>query len=293
MRCTAIRMIRSYSFYALFVFLLIACKKGDKVPSYLEIPSVVVLDGNDTLTSKITDVWVYADQQALGSWELPARIPVLKEGTVNIQVSPAVKRNGMYDDRDRYSFYTWWNGPVDLGVKETTRIQPHVTYVDGLDIWHESFEDAGFQLIVSQDSDTTLHRFTTTEHPEVQQLPGSEAAGGFVLDQAHPYMRAYTDEDFEPTGGPMYLEVDFSTNVQLTIGVLYVQAGEPVATPYVYLAPTADAGTVLPTWNKVYIDLSPVFNLGISQRDFYIEASAPANGTARIYLDNLKLVRFQ
>ena len=286
-------MIRFYYFLLLLPFFFSACKKGEKVPSYLEIPAVTVLQGDDTLTSKITDVWVYADQQLLGSWELPARIPVIAEGSTFIQVSPAIKRNGMFDDRDRYPFYTWWSGYVDLQAKGSTTILPNVTYMDELDVWQETFEEPGFQLVVSEASDTTLLRFTPTDHPEVQQLPGSTAAGGFVLDQAHPYLRAYSDQDFAPTGGPMYLEIDFSTNVQLTIGVLYVDGGAPVATPFVYLTPTASSTSILPTWNKVYIDLSPVFNLGISQRDFYIEASAPAGGIAHVYLDNIKLVRNQ
>ena len=286
-------MIRLYCTYLFLLILFSACKKGEKIPSYLEIPAVVVVEGSDTLTSKITDVWVYANEQLLGSWELPARIPVLHEGTTSIQVSPAIKRNGMFDDRDRYPFYSWWRGSVDLQLKETTVLRPNVDYVDELEVWTETFEEPGFQLVVSQESDSTLLRFTPTEHPEVQQLPVSTAAGGFVLDQSHPYLRAYSDEDFAPTGGPMYLEIDFSTTVQLTIGVLFVQAGTAVASPFVYLTPTADSNSSLPTWNKVYIDLSPVFNLGVSQRDFYIEASAPASGTARIYLDNLKLVRFQ
>ena len=263
------------------------------MPSYLEIPAVTVMNGADTITSKITDIWVYADEQLLGSWELPARVPVLGEGTATIRVAPAVKRNGMFDDRDRYPFYTSWSAAIDLGPKESIQLKPVIAYVDGLDVWAERFEEPGIQLVVSEASDTTLLRYTSTTDPQVQQLPGSQAAGGFVLDQAHPYLRAYTDEDFQPTGGPMYLEIDYSTNAQLTIGVLFVQAGTAVATPFVYLAPTAASGAVLPAWNKVYIDLSPVFNLGISQRDFYVEASAPAGGMANVFLDNLKLIRYQ
>ena len=114
-----------------------------------------------------------------------------------------------------------------------------------------------------------------------------------MLDEAHPFLRAFSDEDFAATGGPMYLELDYSTNVQLTVGVMFIQAGSTIASPFVYLNATAASTSVLPTWNKAYIDLSPVFNLGISQRDFYIEATAPAGGIARVYLDNIKLVRHQ
>ncbi|MDQ3099779.1 MAG: hypothetical protein M3R08_00210 [Bacteroidota bacterium] len=288
-------MIRLYWFFLLVLFFLAACRKGDKVPSYIEIPgvSVVAMSGSGTSTSKITDVWVYANDQLLGTWELPARIPIIAEGTTKIQVSPAVKRNGMYDDRARYPFYTWWTEMVDLQLKASIILQPQVAYEPDLDIWSETFEDPGFQFIVAESSDTTLIRFTPAEHPEVQQLEGSAAAGGWVLDQAHPYMRIYTDEDFPATGGPMFLEVDFSTNVALTMGVLFLDAGQSVSQPFVYLSPTVEGSGSVPVWNKVYIDLSPIYNLGIAQRDIYFEATAPSGGVARVYLDNVKLVRNQ
>lgn len=288
-------MIKFYGCCSLLLLSLAACKKGDKVPAYLDIPGVTVAaaNGAGTTTSKITDVWVYANDELLGSWELPARIPVLAEGSTTIKISPAVKRNGMYDDRFRYPFYTWWTGTVDLRSEEISYIQPQVEYQPDLDTWIETFEDPGFQFIVSEESDTTLIRFTPAQHPEVTQLEGSQAAGGFVLDQAHPYVRIYSDQDFAPTGGPMVLEVDYSTNVQLTVGVMFLQSGTPIIEPFVYLVPTVDGDAVAPVWNKVYIDLAPIFNLGISQRDIYFEATAPSQGVARVYLDNVKLVRDQ
>jgi hypothetical protein len=45
-------------------------------------------------------------------------------------------------------------------------------------------------------------------------------------------------------------------------------------------------------WNKIYVDLSPVFNTGISQRDIYIEGNLPdGSSMSRVLLDNIKLVR--
>ncbi len=287
-------MVRHYGFALFLLFILGACKKGDKVPAYIDITGMTVTEaGAGNVTSKITDVWVYADQELLGVWELPARVPVLSEGSTTIQISPAIQGNGMFDDRVRYPFYTWWSATVDLRPEEVHTLEPVVTYTPDLNVWTEAFEDPGYQLIVAQSSDTTLIRFTPAEHPDVPLLEGSLAAGGFVLDQDRPYMRVYTDQDFAPTGGPMFLELDYSTNVILTVGVLFVQGGTPVSQPYVYLVPTVAGSGVIPGWNKVYIDLSPVFNLGISQRDIFFEATAPGEGVARVYLDNIKLVRNQ
>ncbi len=283
-------MIRLYLIFFLILISIAGCKKGDKVPAYLEIPEMVVVsaNGNDTITSRITDAWIYANDELLGVWEIPARVPVLAEGNTRLQISPAVKRNGMYDDRFRYPFFQLWNGEAELVKEGTSIVRPQIRYINNVDLWTEAFEDAGMQLSVTAESDTGLLRYTPANDPD--HLLNGTAAGGFVLDQQHPYIRAYTEQDFNVTGGPVCLELDYSTNVVLTVGVLFSQNNSEQAQPFVYLVPTTEA-TNLPTWNKIYIDLSPIFNLAISQRDLYFEAWAPEGGTAKVYLDNIKLVR--
>jgi hypothetical protein len=284
-------MIKYYG--CLFLLLIAGCRKGDKVPAYLEVNSVAVTPVagvSGTTTSRVTDIWVYDGDVLLGTWEVPARIPILREGPSRIQITPAVKRNGMYDDRVRYPFYTWWSGTVDLMKEETTVLDPQVSYIPQTDIWVEAFESAGVQLSVAQGSNVELQRFNPQQHPDIV-LPGGSPAGGFVLPGPDSHVRFITTENFNPTGGPMFLELDYSTNVVLTVGISYSAGGTINAEPYVYLTPTLQGDVMQPAWNKVYIDLSPVFNLSIAQRNFYFEASGPANGTGRIYLDNIRLVR--
>jgi hypothetical protein len=276
----------------LFVLLvLVGCAKGDKVPSYLEIPAVTVsttqLQGAPT--SRITDVWVSVNDELLGVWELPARIPVLYEGPVEIRVDAGIKRNGMFDDRLRYPFFTPYTTQTTLTLKNTTTIEPVVNYSDQADFWIEAFEDPGTLLNVTPASDTTLLRFTPAEFPDL--VLNNSPCGGFVLDGDHQYIRLYTDQDFEVFGGPVFLELDYRTDMQFTIGVLYVLDGTPRVEPFVYVVPTVrpDGSTY---WNKIYVDLSPVFNTGISQRDIYIEGNLPEGSSlSRVLLDNIKLVR--
>jgi hypothetical protein len=244
-------------------------------------------------TAKITDAWVSVNDRLLGVWELPARIPVLAEGRNTITVVPAVKRNGVFDDRLRYPFYTAWSGQADLVREGTSTIQPATTYTASSSFWIESFDDPDFaRLNVFPNSDTTLERFTPATDPELLYIDGSPC-GGFRLDAAHRYFGIYTDEDFLTNGGPVFLEMDYRCDVLLTIGVLYRFNNTDTFDRLVYLVPTTQLGANMP-WNKVYIDLSPGVNAaGVSQRDFYIEASLPdGQGTGSVYLDNIKLVRF-
>jgi len=278
-----------------YVLLLLAlgtaCTKGDKVPSYLEIPSVAVtttvLQGAPT--SRITDVWVSVNDELLGAWELPARIPVLYEGTVQVRVVPAIKRNGMYDDRLRYPFLAPYIAPVELTRNASTSIDPVVTYIDAATFWIESFDDPGTLLNLAPSSDTLLLRFTPAEHPEI--VLDDTPCGGFVLDVERPYIRLFTDEDFQVFGGPVFLELDYRSDIQFTVGVQYQFAGMFNAQPYVFVAPTRIPSGVT-VWNKIHIDLSPVFNTAISQRNFFIEARLPeGRSSASVYLENIKLLR--
>src|SRR5438045_9346172 len=107
MRCPPETMIQTLRTTSLLLLSLVACKKGDKVASYVDIP-VVALQATDAqggATSKVTDAWVSVDDHFIGVWELPAHVPVLATGEHRITVVPAIKRNGTFDDRLRYPFY--------------------------------------------------------------------------------------------------------------------------------------------------------------------------------------------
>lgn len=282
--------IRAYRI-ALIMLLGVACNKGDRIPSYLEIPyvSVTTTTLQGAPTSNITDVWVSVNDELLGVWELPARIPALYEGPVKVRVVPAIKRNGMYDDRLRYPFYEPYIGNVQLTKNASVRILPVVEHIEQATFWIEAFDDPGTLLNLSPASDTVLLRYTPIEHPDI--VLDDTPCGGFILDQENPYIRVFTNEDFEVYGGPVFLELDYRSDIQFTVGVQYLLNGSPNSEAYVYVAPSSlTAGA--DQWKKIHIDLSPVFNTAISQRDIFLEARLPEGvSNAAVYLDNIKLLR--
>lgn len=283
-------MTATFRFLAI-TLLLTACRKSDDVPTYVDIAAVEVsaTDLQGGSTSKITDVWVSVNDRSMGSWELPARIPVLGEGPHTLSVTAAIKRNGSYDDRLRYPYYTTWNAPVDLVPGETRTVSPVVTYEPVATFWLERFNDAGNLFSVSENSDTTLLLYTAAEHPLIV-LDGTSCAG-FALETGRERMSIFTEEDFTPSFGAVFLELDYSTDINLTIGLNYIRDGLARSEPWVVLVPTTAEGGL--RWNKVYIDLSEFFNTaGITGRDFYLTAQLPSGqSTAQVYLDNVKLVR--
>lgn len=284
-------MFRALGSACALLLLLVSCKKDDKVPSYVEVrdPSVSadpVTEGSSS--SKITELWVYLDDEALGVWEPPAKVPMLASGTRNVQLIAGIRRNGISSDIIEYPFYDTWEMPVDLVLEQTTVVEPVFTYFSGLDIWIEAFEDPGYKFTVSTESDTTLY----TETDPALVFEGN-ASGAFYLDEQRPFFRCVTDEDFTVNGlGPVFLELDYRCDHRFLIGVYYDLAGIVVQEPYLFVAPTKRDDGGMP-WNKIYVDLSPLFNQGaITNREFYIESQLDIGATsAEIYLDNIKLLR--
>ncbi len=286
-------MVRRYAAGLLVIALLGSCAKGDKVPAYLEVPAMSLTTSSDQglATSRITDAWVSVDESFIGVWELPARIPVLAEGNHRIDVVPGVKRNGLFDDRLQYPFYTTWTGTVSLTREGTAALSPSIGYQASTDIWLEGFEDTFVRLNVTDESDTTLLRITPSEEPGFPFLEGT-SCGAMRLDAAHPYIKVFSDEDFEAANGPAFLELDYRNDLLFTVGAIVNLEGTETSVPLVLLVPTRRSDGSMP-WNKVYIDLSAVYNAGVTQRDFYFEASLPSgSSSAEIDLDNIKLVRF-
>jgi len=287
--------MRSHYAVTLFTYLILAaCTKGDKVPAFVEIQSVSLATtvGQGGSTVKVTDAWVTVDEKLLGVWEIPSRIPVLAEGTHTIGLEPAVKRNGTFDDRVRYPFFKPWSQTLELQREGSVTLNAVTGYVDVANIWSEGFDDTFSLFTAAASSDTGLIRFTPATNPELLFLENSPCAG-FRLDATHRFARVNSDMDFQNFGGPCFLEIDHRGNLQITVGLLYVADGVPRSEPYIYLPATHRSDGTMP-WSKVYIDLSGFFNSPVSQRDIYIEAELPENGSsAEVYFDNVKLLRIQ
>ena len=88
--------------YILFIGLLLsACVKNNPDPAWLEVTEWTLeanpaLNGEEgQLTHKITDAWVYVDEQLIGIFEVPFKIPILKEGLASIRLYPTIRVNGV------------------------------------------------------------------------------------------------------------------------------------------------------------------------------------------------------
>jgi hypothetical protein len=266
---------------------LSSCKKEELIPSYIYIDKIDVnttyeIDGSNS--HKITDAWIYVDDDLVGAFELPARVPVLKSGTHTIKVKAGIKVNGIANSRSYYPFYEAYTTTAELIPEKIDTLHPTVTYVEGKIKWKEDFEEGGISLEKFLNSDTT---FIKTTNP-ADAFEGNYAAMVKLTSDFDKVITVSKDKFTIPqTNSAVFLEMNYKTDVELFIG-LYGKI--PGGTTQQFLTIVLNPNN---QWNKIYINLTYSANFTYNTTDFqvFFAAEKPeAQTTGTIYLDNIKLL---
>jgi len=288
----------------MFTPLLFSCNKfdGDQtIPAYIHIEKITLTDNpfinEGSLSNKITDAWVYVDDELIGAFELPATFPVLKKGKHKISIHPGIKMNGMSGTRVEYEFYknidiTDFNFVEDSIIKIDTLIT-RTSYRDNVNLdWIEDFEDGSIKFKKRTGSDTNIIKTNAT---------GKVFEGGFSgiisLNQSF-----FEIEPIEPSGSnfnlpknsaPVFLEMNYKTNNNVYIGLLVYTSGS-------ITIPSAKVSTIVlnpsTEWKKIYINFTPDISDYYNATSFkFFIGGYKDNGiqNAEILFDNIKLVYFK
>ena len=254
------------------------------MPAYISIPSISLTTDYNTegsASSKITDAWVYINDDLVGVYELPAKFPLLKEGNVSVKVFAGIRDNGISASRVRYLMYDPHVENVNLIVGDTAEITASVAYNSAVNfVWLEDFEGASISFDRVADSDTAIFKQSVV-------LKEGISSGQVFLNDGMNFFEATSDPfNSNLLIGNTYLELDFKTNENVIIGV-YLD-DEQFA--HITLNPTED-------WKKIYLNLKDVINskTNTSLIKIFIglkEGSGITFNTSnpQVYIDNIKLV---
>ncbi|MEJ6615995.1 MAG: hypothetical protein QNL61_03675, partial [Crocinitomicaceae bacterium] len=106
------------------------CIKNNEAPSWVEISEWDLQENpnsaNETgqLTSNLSEAWVYLDGDLVGVFELPVKLPILKDGAHTFKIYPAILNNGISATKKIYPFVEPYELIVDLEKNEVTKINP-------------------------------------------------------------------------------------------------------------------------------------------------------------------------
>jgi hypothetical protein len=300
-------MKRTLLFVLLFLTLAIfnsGCQlfdKDEQIPSYVIVDSVVLTPNYPdfgTSSHNISDVWVYANDASIGCFELPARIPILAEGSTKLTFSAGIKVNGMAATRATYPFYSTKTYQITLtpGMENAVRIKPVFDFhPSSVVTYNEDFESAGIIFEKTSSSDTTImatHNpgevFVNTMDPtEISNYSGvidlTTEKSSFQIQN----INAYT---LPKNGTYAFLELNYNCTTPFHIGILPYPApiGSSAASDLVGVNPTDGK------WKKIYVNLTTAISGASSGyttfKVFFTGSLTSGHTSDKILLDNIKLI---
>ena len=276
-----------------------SCEKFDKeeaIPSYISIPSIqlVVPDSLKSIqgsaSAKISDAWVFIDDKLQGTYELPAKFPVLKDGKHTLKIKAGIKENGIGSTRPAYPFYGEYIEELNLKTDSIVVVHPKVYYLSYTNfVWKENFEGVATTLKVSDYSDTSFKLVNNSS----LVFEGSKSLYGAV-DDTRRVLELKSSNAFQlsTNGNPVFLELNYKCNSPLYVGFIANNPLLPTPQPVITLNPTFDGTEYV--WNKIYINLSDFLGEYYQATNFNIvfrfEKSDNVS-VSEVFLDNIKLLQ--
>lgn len=278
-----------------FILLIGSCTKTsiEEIPSYLAIDtmSISTTSFQGTASQNIFDAWVYADNELIGAFEMPAQFPVLKSGTSVLTIFAGIKLNGINETRVPYPFYQQISKTVNLEREQVTELgHMKFAYVEGTKFaWKESFEQGNLSLDPTARSEVNFVRTALPELAAAFPYETNEYAAKVVIPADTLVFECVSHDSFElPTSGTsVFLELNYKSNNPFTVG-LFVNSTVVSQRSVLVVNPSS-------TWNKIYINFTPTisnFTDADSFRVFFTAMKSTTDANAEIKFDNIKLVHF-
>jgi hypothetical protein len=290
------RFMKSLVIFILGFFLLSGCIKNNENPSWIEINPWKLNANPDIskegeLTHNFSNAWVYADGQLVGVFELPVKLPILKEGATHFKILPTILNNGISATKKAYPFVEAYELDVNLVRDKKIVINPETKYYSNLNFWIEDFEEASIKFIPDPTSSAIL-----VEESDPSILKYGTQYGAVHLTAENSTFYAYNADNYNlilpKQGAQVYLEVDYRSSNSLVTGVIEVSAATVKNHPNVQMnAQDINA----PVWKKIYIDLQEIVT-GTPNSEYYkisLSALLDDGGINRdIIIDNIKVIYF-
>lgn len=291
--------------FATLLIICLSCNKfeGDQtVPAFISVDAInVANDPNNSLsnysgcfTSNINAVQITLrnseENHLLGTFTLPCKVPVLRQGNYTVKLMPVIKLNGITATRSSYPFYR------NIELKNQTlepdkclELGTRTTYYDSskyfFKVWEEYFEP---EIPTLSLPDTIVRRVSSPD-----TVRSDRGCGAVYIKPDKSAVTFISNEEFTVTNNnALFLELDYWTNVPLSIGLCSKTSLNSRYDTYyaISLYPNFDKG-----WNKIYIQLGKLWSQYSYYKSFHIAFQAlNENGIeGKVYIDNIKLTAYK
>ncbi|MFK7756897.1 MAG: hypothetical protein AB8B53_08215 [Flavobacteriales bacterium] len=290
--------MKNLTLVALTVLFFSTCSVLDKeedLPSFIKIDDITLslegltlADGSSTAGSDRTalkEIQVDANGQTIGIFSLPAIVPILESGSVDLVITPIINRDGVSTAKVPYPFYRPYTTIENLTELDTVQITPVVTYLNGLNFWIENFTNSSEFQNNDPSTDGDLVRILTE--------PFEAPASGFIdLPSDASFFYAETAESFDiPLGKPAFVELHYSSNHPFRIGTLARVGVTDSRSDLVGINPSTNSEEKV--WKKLYVNLTDYrsnFSSGANFEIYFRLSKDPGYPEPLVFIDNVKVV---
>lgn len=260
----------------------------EPIPAYIRIDSIekfTIPATQGSASHKISDAWIFVNDQSIGAFELPCLVPVLQQGKSKVVIRAGIRINGIAALRFPYPFYDFYTDEVQLTPDSITVISPRVTYFPDVNFaYRANFDDpSGITLEPLPTSDTTI--WVTNDPAKVFEGFGS-ATSLITRDSAVMAFQSTVVMDLPKNNRTVYLEMDYKVSGKLDVGLVTIAPGNTFARASLTLNP-------INRWNKVYVNLTENVSLtpnAIGYRLYFKAMKEPGDPPLELFLDNLKVL---
>ena len=259
----------------------------EDIPSYIYIDTIELKINNSALgenTSKITDAWVYHDNELIGIYDLPSRIPVLDSDSTDILIAAGIMSNGKVNSRLAYPFYKIYNEKIFL---KTAKIET-------LDVKIDYFDQSALNLFVMEDFEfgNSLEKFsgdTSIIKVSGELALNNNSSGYIYMDTTYNDFSIISSDHFElpNAGSTLFLEMDYKCTNNFSVGLV-------VDNDFSYEERYKLTLVDKENWNKIYINLSDKIYGNQNNKYHLLIGGILDNNkeSGEIFIDNLKLISF-
>ncbi|MFC5270143.1 hypothetical protein [Adhaeribacter terreus] len=272
----------------------------EDTPSYIKINSIPLdprknaTEDYGSASNNIVDAWVFANKKIIGCFELPATIPIVADGNVEIDVYAGIYGDGQKAARFPYAFYTQYDTTVLLEPGKVTAVAPKVKFESRTVVPFDVYEDftafpATPAIRVAANSAYKLE----ANQDSLADFKYANATVGVVYGKSGETSDLVLESLFNgrlpQANAPVFLEFDYRTTRPFKVGVLATAVGgNPTPIMDLTLNPTRK-------WTKMYVNLTEEVNItGLQSANFRMLWQVDMNGNPRDYfaIDNIRLIHF-
>jgi hypothetical protein len=246
-------------------------------------PQLITSSNQGANSHKITDMWLYVNDNFQGIFPIGGVMPVVATGNAEIVLYAGIKNNGIAATRLPYTFYQQvkFNQPVEAG--QTYTYTPVFEYLSNANFRYvEGFEGTTPGLSFIGVGNTTYSLVT-----DPNKVYGGTGHSLFMtMDNANPIGEIQSASSITglPAGGAsVYLELNYKNNQPFQVGII---GGGTDQRQIITINPSDD-------WNKIYVQLTTGISTSPSYTNYklYIKATKTVSDP-EIYLDNFKVISF-